>query len=313
MQSIILVSSSLLISFILSKIFQNYFIRNNFIDKINKRSSHSVLATRSGGSTIVTTLLIISVVSYILNIQLFEYSLLVPLLLLFVVGLYDDIYDVDFKLKFIFQIIAAKLIIDNGLIIDNFHGLFGIFELNRVIAQLFTIFIIVAIVNSINFIDGIDGLAISVIILFILLFEFFSDEITPFKNLSIILLASLLPMYYFNFKNKNKVFLGDSGSLFLGGVVSVYAIFILTNNYIIKPEFDMHKIAFVVSILFYPIIDIIRVFIIRVSNNKSPFIADKNHIHHIFLKKINNHILIVALIISISILFIIIAQVINKI
>ena len=75
----------------------------------------------------------------------------------------------------------------------------------------------------------------------------------------------------------------------------------------------MHKIAFVISILFYPIIDIIRVFIIRVSQNKSPFIADKNHIHHVFLKKINNHILVVALIISISILFVITSQIINKI
>lgn len=308
---------NILATFCFSTIFilisQKIFISKKYIDEITGRSSHNVIATRSGGLAIYISISIISVFYYVSGYTIFDYSLLVPLSLLMFLGLYDDINNIDFKLKFIFQIIAAKIIIDNGLIIDNFHGLFGIFELNRVIAQLFTIFIVVAIINSINFIDGIDGLAISVIILFILLFEFFSDEITPFKNLSIILLASLLPMYYFNFKNKNKVFLGDSGSLFLGGVVSIYVIFILTNNYIIKPEFDMHKIAFVVSILFYPIIDIIRVFIIRVSNNKSPFIADKNHIHHMFLKKINNHILIVALIISISILFIIITQVINKI
>ena len=308
---------NILATFCFSTIFilisQKIFISKKYIDEITGRSSHNVIATRSGGLAIYISISIISVFYYVSGYSIFDYSLLVPLSLLIFLGLYDDINNIDFKLKFIFQIIAAKIIIDNGLIIDNFHGLFGIFELNRVIAQLFTIFIVVAIINSINFIDGIDGLAISVIILFILLFEFFSDEITPFKNLSIILLASLLPMYYFNFKNKNKVFLGDSGSLFLGGVVSIYVIFILTNNYIIKPEFDMHKIAFVVSILFYPIIDIIRVFIIRVSNNKSPFIADKNHIHHMFLKKINNHILIVALIISISILFIIITQVINKI
>ncbi len=305
--------ATLLISTSTILIFQKIFISKNYIDKIIGRSSHNTVATRSGGLSIYISIFLVSSFYYVSGYTMFDYSIIVPLSLLMFIGLYDDINNIDFKLKFIFQIIAAKIIIDNGLIIDNFHGLFGIFELNRVIAQLFTIFIVVAIINSINFIDGIDGLAISVIILFILLFEFFSDEITPFKNLSIILLASLLPMYYFNFKNKNKVFLGDSGSLFLGGVVSIYVIFILTNNYIIKPEFDMHKIAFVVSILFYPIIDIIRVFIIRVSNNKSPFIADKNHIHHIFLKKINNHILVVALIISISILFIITAQVINKI
>ena len=80
------------------------------------------------------------------------------MLLLGLIGLYDDVYNLDFKLKFIFQIIAAKIIIDSGLIIDNFHGLFGIYEINRVSAQILTIFIICLIINSINFIDGIDGL-----------------------------------------------------------------------------------------------------------------------------------------------------------
>ena len=73
-------------------------------------------------------------------------------------------------LKFIFQIIAAKLIVDSGLIIDNLHGVIGIYELGRLASQLLTIFIIVAIINSINFIDGIDGLALSVIIVFVLSF-----------------------------------------------------------------------------------------------------------------------------------------------
>jgi len=309
---IINIIATFFFSTIIILISQKFFISKKYTDEIIVRSSHSVIATRSGGLSIFIAISIVSFFYYVSGYSIFDYSILVPLSLLMFLGLYDDINNIDFKLKFVFQIIAAKIIIDNGLIIDNFHGLFGIFELNRIIAQLFTIFIVVAIINSINFIDGIDGLAISIIILFIGLFEFFSDEITPFKNFSTILLASLVPLYYFNFRNKNKVFLGDSGSLFLGGVVSIYVIYTLTNNYIIKPEFDIHKIAFVISILFYPIIDIIRVFTIRVSKNKSPFIADKNHIHHIFLKKINKHVLVVALIISISILFVIMAQVINK-
>ena len=310
---IINIIATFFFSTIIILISQKIFISKKYIDEITDRPSHSVIATRSGGLSIFISISIISFFYYVSGFTIFDYSILVPLSLLMFLGLYDDINNIDFKLKFVFQIIAAKIIIDNGLIIDNFHGLFGIFELNRIIAQLFTIFIVIAIINAINFIDGIDGLAISVIILFIVLFEFFSDEITAFNNFSEILVASVVPLYYFNFRNKNKVFLGDSGSLFLGGVVSIYVIYILTNNYIIRPEFDMHKIAFVISILFYPIIDIIRVFTIRVSNNKSPFIADKNHIHHLLLKKINKHVLIVALIISISILFVITTQVINKI
>jgi len=227
-----------------------------------------------------------------------------------VIGLYDDISGVDFKLKFIFQIIAAKIIIDNGLIIDNLHGFAGIYELNRIIAQLLTIFIIVAVINSINFIDGIDGLASTIVILFISGFEIFSISLTSYINLSTVLIASLTPLYYFNYRKKNKVFLGDSGSLFLGGIISIYVIRILTNDYIIKPEYDLHKILFVFSILFYPIIDIVRIFFLRLIKGKSPFRPDKNHIHHLVLKKLSNHFQTTLIISGISILFIIFTQII---
>ena len=126
--------------------------------------------------------------------------------MLLVVGLYDDLYNLDFKLKFIFQIIAAKIIIDNGLIIDNLHGILGFFELNRIIAQLITIFFIVAIINSINFIDGIDGLAISIVSLFMILFEFFSSSDTNLYYLTVIMVFSFFLFFYFNFKKENKVF-----------------------------------------------------------------------------------------------------------
>ena len=91
------------------------------------------------------------------------------------------------------------------------------------------------------------------------MFELLSSADTKFLNLSVILISSIIPLYYYNYKRKNKVFLGDSGSLFLGGVVSIYVIHILSQDYIIDPLFDVHKILFVLSILLYPIIDIIRI------------------------------------------------------
>lgn len=305
---LILIAVSFIISSFSIIIAQKYFLHNKYIDKINNRSSHSSLATRSGGVSIFLTLFLISVYFYLSGFDIYEFSLLVPLSLLMVVGLYDDVNGIDFKLKFIFQIIAAKIIIDNGLIIDNLHGLFGVYELSRIIAQLLTIFIIVAIINSINFIDGIDGLAITTVILFIIGFEFFASDPTSFTNLSTILIGSLVPIYYFNFRKKNKVFLGDSGSLLLGGVISMYVIRILTNNYIIQPEFDLHKILFVISILFYPIIDIIRIFFLRLIKGRSPFHADKNHIHHLILKKIKNHFLTTLLISCLTIFAMLLIQ-----
>ena len=299
---------SIFFSFIFYFATQKIFLKNGFVDEITKRSSHSVTSTRSGGIAIFSCLFLISFYYYIIGATLYDYSVLVPLGLLLIIGLYDDIYKVDFKLKFIFQIIAAKIIIDNGLIVDNLHGFMGIEELNRFIAQVFTLFIILAIINSINFIDGIDGLASSIMVLFIVLFEFFSNSSSPFLKLSIIIVSSILPIFYFNFRKNQKIFLGDAGSLFLGGIASVYIVFILSNNYIIKPEYDLHKLLFVVLIFLYPIVDITRITIRRLYMGKSPFIADKNHIHHILLKSLkNNHLAVTLIILLFSLLTILTA------
>ena len=307
-----LLISSLLLSVIINIVTQYFFLKKKFIDHVNNRSSHNVISTRSGGLSIFLSIFIISLFLYINKVTLFDYKIIVPISALVLIGFYDDIYKLDYKFKFIFQIIVAKILIDNGYIIDNLHGIMGIFELNRIIAQIFTIFIIVAIINSINFIDGIDGLAISNVILFLFWYEFFSLFQSDFYFLTIIIIGSLIPLYYFNFRKKNKVFLGDSGSLFLGVIVSVYILNILSQNYFIKDEFDINKIIFVISILIYPIIDIIRIFFIRLINRKSPFLADKNHIHHIILNKTKSHSITTSIIILFSILVAIFIQLIIK-
>ena len=306
---ILLVIISILLSLFILKSSHSYFLKRKFYDPINSRSSHIGTATRNGGISIFLSLLLISVYFYLQSIEIFDYSYLIPLSILLVVGLYDDIYEVDFKLKFLFQIITAKIMIDSGLIIDNFHGILGLYELNRIFAQIFTIFITVAIINSINFIDGIDGLAISIISIFIISFEFFANSQTEFQTISIILLASFIPLLFFNFRSKNKIFLGDSGSLFLGGIVSIYVLNILSTDYIIKNEYDINKMIFVISILGYPIIDIIRVFFLRILSGTSPFVADRNHIHHRLLDKFKSHLLTSLFIVSMSVLLTIFTQI----
>ena len=284
-----IILSSFFLSILTYYYCQKIFLKKKIFDKINLRSSHNSIATRSGGLSVFLVLMIISIYFYLNGIDIFNFSILVPLSLLFLIGIYDDIYGVDFKLKFIFQIIAAKIIIDNGLIIDNFHGFFGVYEVNRVLAQLITIFIIISIINAINFVDGIDGLLISISIIFIASYEFFASVNTDFYFLSLLVISTLIPLYYFNFRKAKKIFLGDAGSYLLGGIISIYVLNILSFGYRIKPEFDINKIIFVISILIYPIIDIIRIFSLRLINKKSPFIADNNHIHHNILNYNNSH------------------------
>ena len=307
---IIIISSALLISVFVNIFFQKEFIRRGILDEVNIRSSHKSLATRSGGSSIFLSLLLISIYFYLSNNEIYDFSLLIPFSIMLVVGLYDDIYKLDFKLKFIFQIIVAKIIIDNGLIIDNLHGIFGIYELSRILGQLFTIFIIVAIINSINFIDGIDGLAISVVSIFLLSFELFSATSSDLLYLTLIILSSIVPLYFFNLRIKNKVFLGDSGSLLLGTVVSIYVLKILSQDYSIKPNYDLNKVIFVISILTYPIVDIIRIFILRLYQKKSPFLPDKQHIHHLILRKTEKHYLTTCIIVISSLIFATLIQII---
>ena len=305
-----LVTLSGLITSIIVYFSQKYFLRTKKIVKINNRSSHNVIATSNGGLSIFLALFTISSWNYLSGVTLFDYSILIPLGIMVVLGMYDDNKTVDFKLKFIFQIIVAKIIIDNGFIIDNLHGFLNIYELSNIVAQCFTIFVVVGIINAINFIDGIDGLAIFVASIFIISFEFFNKSIPEFKYLSSIIIGSFIPLFFFNYKKKNKVFLGDGGSLLLGTLISIYTIYILSNNYIIKDEFDINKILFVISILVYPFIDISRVFLLRIINKKSPFVADKNHIHHLLLKKINSHSIVSITILAISILIITLFQII---
>ena len=247
---------------------------------------HDVRATRSGGSTIFITLFVLTIYLYYTSNQIFDFSLLIPLGILFTVGLYDDLYQVDFKLKFIFQLIVAKILIDQGIIINNLNGLLGIYEIPYLISQILTIIFIVFIINATNFTDGVDGLAITETIK-CLMIVLATNSWFLFENdnyLFVLILISLIPLYYFNFKNKNKVFLGDSGSLLLGGIVSI-AIISLTLIPGYDVEFFINTPLIILLCFPYAIIDTSYVIIKRIINRKSPFIADKSHIHHLIIKK----------------------------
>lgn len=286
---------------------QKVFIYYKKFDDFNHRSSHNTLATRTGGIGVFASLFLISSFYYLKGVELFNYSLFIPLGIMFIVGVYDDFYNADFKIKFFLQIIVAKILIDQGFVISNYHGLFGLYEVPRVLAQLSTVFVFLVIVNSINFIDGIDGLAITEVIKTIFLIEFFSSQHTALSILSLILIASTIPLYYFNFKRKQKIFLGDGGSLLLGTVAATYVFYVLGNDFEFKSDLSINKAVFSVIVLLYPLSDLLRVFIIRLKNKKSPFEPDQNHIHHLLISKfsqINALILIISMELFLSLVFI---------
>ena len=302
----ILLLSAFLLSSLLHYGVQKVFIYYKKFDDFNHRSSHKTLATRTGGIGLFATLLFISLYYYFQGIELFDYSLFIPLGIMFIVGVYDDFYHADFKLKFLLQIIVAKILIDQGYVISNYHGLFGLYEVPWLLAQASTVFVFLIIVNAINFIDGIDGLAISEVIKTIVLIEYFSAGFTALSPMGFVLVSTMLPLYYFNFKKKRKVFLGDGGSLFLGTIAAVYAFYVLGADFTLKPTYMLNKTLFAVLVLLYPLVDLLRVFVLRIKVGQSPFEADQRHLHHLLIKIKQSHKFVVAVVIgsSLTVVFI---------
>lgn len=268
---------------------QTYFIKKNKIDAIKGRSSHEATATRTGGITLFLSTLLITSWLYFHERELFDFSLLIPLSIMFLVGVYDDFYQADFKIKLLMQLIVAKIIIDQGLVIDNYYGFLGLHEIPWLLAQLTTLFVFVVVVNAINFIDGIDGLTITEFFKFIFLFEYFSSSTNPFRYLDTVLIISIIPLYYYNFRKEKKVFLGDGGSLFLGTLICIHTFYLLGDEYIFAKNLMLNKFIFSILILIYPLIDLLRIFVLRIRKGVSPFLPDKNHLHHIVLKKVDSH------------------------
>lgn len=248
-----LLTVTFIIAFIFHTGLHKLFVHYKRFDSINHRSIHKTLATRSGGIGIFLTLLTISVYYYFQGIELFDYSLFISIGIMFIIGFYDDLYNADFKLKFLLQIIVAKILIDQGYVISNYHGLFGLHQLPWIIAQASTIFVFLVVVNAINFIDGIDGLAITETIKIVLIIEYFSNGLTVLAPLGFILIASIVPLFYFNFKNTQKVFLGDGGSLLLGTIIFIYSSHLLGNEFIFSSKKSINKVLFCSIILFYPL------------------------------------------------------------
>lgn len=213
-------------------------------------------------------------------------------ILLYLTGLRDDLVGVRYRFKFLVQFIVAALLPASGLWLNNLHGLFGIYALSPWIGIPFTILLVMLIVNAMNFIDGIDGLAggLSIVSLIVLSVLFISSRLWIYAIISLATMGVLLPFLYYNVYGKaekqKKIFMGDTGSLTLGYLLSFLCLSLAGNISIVSPL--MNKVPFYMvafSTLFLPMFDVIRVMIVRIAHHKNPFLPDKNHIHHMFLAK----------------------------
>jgi UDP-GlcNAc:undecaprenyl-phosphate GlcNAc-1-phosphate transferase len=203
-------------------------------------------------------------------------------------GLLDDIVGLKVSQRFIIQTLVTFVVVFKATIfITSMNGLFGVHELSKITSLILSILIYVIFTNILNLIDGIDGLAAGVSILAFFFFASVAYISGNYLNIliSMVSLGSLIPFLYFNILSKKKIFLGDNGSLVLGFVLGYFTLNFLseTNSFGIYLLGD-HTILILMCLFSYPLVDTLRVFTIRISRGRSPFLADKNHIHHHLLR-----------------------------
>lgn len=269
--------------------------RKNLMDEPGVRSSHLRKIPNLGGIAIFYS---IGICTSILAYEIFDLYkfLFASLVILLYVGIMDDIVVMRAYKKLVAQIVVSALIvIGSDVRIRNLFGIFGIYEIHYWLSVIFTIITFIILINAFNLIDGIDGLAggysLVCSTLFGISYYRLGEYNYPLVILSVVIIGSVLAFLYYNLSNyrTTKIFMGDTGSMLLGFLLAFTCICFI-DIFIDKkvsniPRYHLESAPIIaVAILILPIVDTLNVIIVRLWNKKSPFEADKNHIHHKLLK-----------------------------
>lgn len=264
--------------------------KHNFVVKPNKRTSHEGAIPNIGGINIF--------VSFFVTVFLFSFGIfsqlqfiILGVFIILIVGFVDDLIDLNVSWKLIGELASAFfLIVLSDIRLTNLHGFMGIYEIADWQSYILSFFVFIVIINALNLIDGIDGLASGLGILYSLFFAVFF-MLTGNTNLAIsafAMVGSLAVFFIYNvFGGKSKIFMGDSGSLLLGYMITLYVFEFCEMNIYRRVPLDYYMAAapaVAICVLSVPLFDTLRVMLTRIKKGVSPFHPDKNHIHHLLLK-----------------------------
>lgn len=286
---IFIIAISLLItSFAIPSILHVARFRHLYDDLGHFRKEHDHGIPRLGGVAIFVGFTITSLLFCMTDKSLPINYLLTACIILFAMGIKDDLSGVNSNTKFVIQfIVCAILVILGDIRLTGMYGVFGIYGMPYAISAGLSILIILLVVNAFNLIDGIDGLAATTGIIangaFAILFIYTKQY--ELAAVSFAMAGSILGFLRFNI-TPAKIFMGDTGSLLIGLISAVMALKFIQVNMLTPSKMPgiYEAPALAVAILIGPIFDTIRVFVLRIASGKSPFVADRNHIHHRMLK-----------------------------
>lgn len=205
-----------------------------------------------------------------------------------VTGLLDDRLGLSPWLRLAIEIVMVLcLAFFGGFCMDDFHGLFGIYEIPFQVATPLTVFAAVGIINAINLIDGVNGLSSGFCVMACILFGAFFYVVgnVPMALLASVSAGALIPFFFHNvFGQKSRMFIGDSGTLAMGVVMSVFICEVLRHDAVYALDDRIGLIPFTLAVLCIPVFDTLRVMSTRILHRTSPFHADKTHLHHMFIQ-----------------------------
>lgn len=215
--------------------------------------------------------------------------ILVALFVIFFIGVRDDLVPLRPMVKLIGQIMSASLLIFLfDLRIKSFYGIFGIYELPSLVSYVVTYFTIIVITNSFNLIDGLDGLAGTISIVALLAFGiwFFLVDDQIFSILSFAMLGAIFAFLIFNWE-PSEVFMGDTGALVIGMMLAILVIHFIDLNYNLPTTLPYRfnaSVGTAACFIIIPLVDTLRIVILRLLKGQSPFKPDKSHVHHAIMR-----------------------------
>jgi len=297
-------SISFTITFLAIPVIINVAEMKKLFDMPDARKIHQVAITPLGGIGIFAGFVFGCLLTINFKDSEFQYFIAASMVIFFL-GLKDDILVLTPIKKFIGQVLAAFLIIYYGRVqIRSMHGFFGIHELPEMFSLLLSYFSVIVIINSFNLIDGVDGLAGTLGLMSSALFGiyFMYAGMEPYFVLAFSLSGSLLAFLIFNFQPA-KIFMGDTGSLLIGVVNAILVLKFIdpgTGSESMSMNTIVSSPAIGFTILMIPLLDTLRVFAIRIFKRRSPFSPDRNHIHHLLLDRGLSHRTITLLLVALN-------------
>ncbi|WP_158837702.1 MraY family glycosyltransferase [Polaribacter sp. L3A8] len=282
------INSLLLVYYVIPKI-SWVIITRNLNEKPNERSSHKgATPTMAGVAFFITLIMTLFFIQYY-DTEHIGLNLIASATLIFMVGVKDDLVVSSPKAKLFMEALAVLfLFFHNALESSNLNGFLGIFEIPLWFVYIASTILVLTIINAYNLIDGIDGLAsiIAIIIFSVFALIFYSINLFFYYLVCLSFIGMLFAYLFFNFSTKNKIFMGDTGSLLIGFCIAFLSLRFMAidvnlySHFTFKPE---NGFFILMAILCIPLFDMLRVIGVRLLHNKSPFYPDRNHSHHVLI------------------------------